>query len=868
MTVVLGAGRLPNPVLLVGEAPGKDEAKRGRPFVGKAGREQEWYLRRHRLSSSLWYKTNVVKEYRKGNPDPTPSQIREWSPVLESEIAECRPDLIVAVGRFAARWFLGDSVDLEMVHGLPHRAGAFDPSRSGRAGSAIVLPIYHPALGFYDNDARSIIDWDYQQVAAVIEKIGRGETVEVVEDTTRERLYLDVSGKEFSAIVDSLPSDTVLGLDTEGSPDNPWCLQISDREGCGYALRYSRPDFDLGISALRRIADRGALFVIHNAMFDLEMCRRMGLDLFHARVWDSMYAAYLLRIEPQGLKPLAWRWCGMRMRQYFDVVGDAGAEKQVDYLCEVVSRIWPKPEPRAVLSNDGTAKMYTPWSIERRARKILEDWGGDSEETDIGSRWASLDQDLKEIVEREIGPMPVGTLEDVPLTESIDYSVRDSDAARRLYFRLSEKLEELDLTRTMNDCMEVLPVFEEMQSTGMSASRSYFESLHNEMTEEFHKYVSRLSHNFFDDRPFNPNSRPQVATLLRRRGLQAAKRTPSGDVSTSKSSIEHLRYTDEAISLVFDARERAHIRDSFCQPVLDRTDPDGPDIQPVRCKIKTTRTATRRLATTDPNLLAIPVRSSLGRRVREGYQCGEGEVYGAWDLSQVEMRFMAHESKDERLCSAFREGRDIHSETVSTIFGIPLEEVDKEDIETRIPAKTAGFGVLYGIQGEGLLAQLRTLGLEEWDVERCEGLIEGWLDTYPGVRDYIHRTKKEVEKVGWVRDHWGMYRHLPGIWSDEGKIRAEAGRIAVSHRIQGGAQGMIQRSMAWLKPIIRSMQEGGLNVHWCLQIHDEIVMRFSEELWEVLNPLVVEALTEHCGVELRVPVKAEGHMAKTWGGLK
>jgi uracil-DNA glycosylase family 4 len=893
MKIVPAAGRVPNPILLIGEAPGKEEFNRGRPFVGKAGREQEAYLYRHNLSASSWRRTNVVCEYTEGNPDPTPQQIRYWTPKLMEEIVECEPQLIIAVGRFAARWFLEDSVDLEMVHGLYHKAGDFDSSRRDRGGKndAVVIPIYHPAMGFYDNDARAVIDWDYQQVAAVVHRLNKGGNIDIPSDLYQGiEDYADVSGQE---IADYVSNAEVLAIDTEGilnaiTPgysDSPWSIQVSKEEGEGYTLRYTADDFQLGINSIQSAADRGVRIILHNAMFDIEMCRAMGLELNRANIWDSMYAAYLLRLEPQGLKPLSWRWSRMRMKSYEDVVGDAGKRKQLEYLAKVIAHGgWQKTEKRDITYNDGTSKPYKPQNIVKRAEGILLDCYSDKRDkdgnpVDVLDRWTKIDNklrlwstsgedDLRSEVESMLGPIPIGTLEDIPLDEAVRYASRDADATLRLYNALSQELDKRGINpQLMISGMEILPVFEEMQFNGMPASRKYFENLYVEMDVCMEELVHEISDKYYGGKPFNPKSPPKVAALLRRRGLEGTKRTKTGKMSTGKKSIEHLRYTDDAMSDIFDWREMQHIRDSFCKPAM-RAIPIGEDYYPVRCNIKVTRTATRRLASKDPNLLAIPIRKDLGRRVREGYQVDpeSGLVLGAWDHSQVELRAIAHDSKDRVLCNIFNTGRDPHTEAAVRIFGKKAEDIDK--FNERLPAKTTNFGVIYGIQGDGLLTQFQMLGLTGWTKDRCDDFINEILDMFPDVRQYIEDSRIDAMKTGRVEDHWGMPRDIPGIWSTDKKVAAEAARIAVSHRIQGMAQGMIQNSIIWLKYVIRDMQDAGMDIRWNLQVHDEVIMTFEEGLWEVLNPIVLEGLTKHCGIRLRVPIEAEGAMDRTWGGLK
>jgi len=860
VTYVPAFGSAPNRVLLVGEAPGREEAQQGRPFVGKAGKEQDWYLSRHGLRAKDWYLTNVIRDYTPGNPDPTKAQIEQWYPYLVDEIQVVQPELIITVGRFATQWFLGD-VSMESVHGLPHTCE--------RSNGAVVVPVYHPAAGFYDGDARARIEWDYGRVAEVLRGIEAGKTVDfrTTKGLLRELemgVYQDVSGLELALILsrdDRAYRVSTLGVDTEGTPQDPWSIQVSPVQGTGYVLRCSSPYFKAGIEALQKLAGMGTTLVFHNAMYDLEMCQSMGLNLSRAKIWDTMYAAYLTRIEPQGLKPLARRWLGVDMRSYTDVVGGAAREKQEDYLWSILDWEWDKPEARVVTDNDGTSRLYQPQAIERRVEKILVDLY--NQEVDIPARWKAIDEELRHRVQFQVGPLPVATLEDVPLEVAVEYSGKDADMTLRLYYSLKEELDRMDLYQLMKEGMEVLPVFSEMQTNGMPVDRDYFAELYAEMDGRMQEIAAYISHTYYGGKPFNPKSPKQVGALLRRRGLKPMKRTATGQMSTSKDSIEHLRYTDGAIAKVFEWRAHQHVRDSFCKPVLERTYP-GP-FNTIRSTLKVTRTATRRLAATDPNLLNIPIRSDLGLRVRQGYVCPPGEVFGGWDLSQIEMRFMAHESQDEFLCRLFEQGRDIHSEIASAIFGIPLEDVD--DRLHRRPAKDTGFGIIYGISASGLQTYLRKQGIY-WSLGKCSQMIRKWLDLHKGVDLYCKQVVKETQKTGMVRDHWGMIRYLPGIWSEDSHVRSEAERIAVSHKIQGGAQGMIQHSMTYLKPKIWEMQDRGLNVHWCLQMHDEVILRFDEDLWEELNELVLEALIWHCGISLSVPVEAEGHRSSTWAGLK
>lgn len=878
--IVLGAGRVPCPYMIVGEAPGETEARRGQPFVGRAGNEQARYLSNAGMHPSQFYRTNVVKLYLPGNPDPTDELVAEWSGALVDECMLVQPRYILSVGRFATRWFLGD-VDMESVHGLPYEIAESSPAY-GFCG-AIVIPCYHPAAGFYNDEIRTLISYDYTRAVDIIK--GRIPSTPVVDAYAGRETYADVGGAELADIASSYDEDVTFAFDTEGYPTNEWSIQVSFEPGTGYTLRKSRDDFATGVRAIQQRATHRAspIVVVHSLMYDYEMVSGMGMDPFEWRIFDTRYAAYIMRVEPQGLKNLAPRWCGMRMRSYDDVVGPAGLEKQLNYLITVadMADAWELPQMRVEYSNDGTWRPYTPQPVHKRALAIINDYVSgkvdkEGNRTDPLKRWRKVDHALRRMVEQRLGPMPVGTLADIPLDEAIYYASRDPDATLRTFYRLRHAIDAQHLTQLMQDGCDVLPVFEEMQRSGMRADRAYMEERSDAMWRYMMKLGAHISKAYNGGRPFNPASSDQVAALMRRRALHGEKRSKkTGKMSTAKKSIEHLRYEDAAIADVIDWREHQKMRDAFYNPIAERCGDER--YHRVRTNINPYKVTSRRISSSDPNLTAIPVRNELGVEVRDGFVAEEGCDLGSWDLSQIEMRYMAHLSKDPLLVQFFNDPRlDVHCETAARIFGLRVyrdaptkdemySEID--EMEHRYPSKRAGFGIITNIAGAGLLDQLRMFGCKGWTEDRCDELIREWLGVYKGVDRLLKDTIIEVQQRGYVRDCWGMPRYLPGVWSDDGKVRGEAERAASSHKIQGGAQGMLQRAIVWIKPYVRAMQQAELRVRWLLQIHDEVIMEFQEDLWETIDPIVREGLTEH-SLRLIVPVKCSGTRAKSWGKLK
>lgn len=899
---VYGRGPIPARWMIVGQSPGPQEIEAGLPFVGPSGDEQRWYLSRHGLREDDFYLTNVVKTYVKPKERPHPDEVARWTPYLVDEIAQVRPQLIIAVGAYAMRWLLGAKANLTTCHGMAHRAGAFDPERESRAPEALVVSTFHPAAALYDNDIRALCDYDYRRAAKYIKVLRRGGEVPLRRDPYEgTEDYRDVGGRELADLLGG--GAVAISIDTEGSLADPWSLQVSIEHGTGLCLRTARPDFQLGIAALSRFAlpSAATTFVIHNAMYDVGMCRAMGLDLSRARIWDSMYAAFLLRFEPQGLKALAWRQLAMRMGSYRDAVAAPTAGKQTAYLLRVLEGSlrgdWPGPVERLEYESDGTRKVYSPEPLYKSVVRALRDYwagaddddaaGGDEEGgggsgdeesgggstaaggVDLAKRWANWDGVQRRAAERVLGPLPFGTLADIPLADAVHYSARDADAALRLYPLLSAELARLDLTRTMLDGMDVLPVFEEVQAQGMPVSRSRLQALGAKVEADMRRVVRELR-DYNDGRPFNPNSSPQVRALMRKRGLEGTKRTKKERlVSTSEKSIGHLRYKDPAIERVFVSRELSKMKGTFIDPTLRRTHAEVEDIVVVRGQVKMSRVATRRIAMSDPNLLQIPIRGDLAKELRACYVAPPGYVLGSWDLSQVELRAAAHITRDPLLCQLLRDGRDVYAETAARLFEVPVEDVDHDT--QRDPAKRITLGTLYGLQGEGLLTQLQVEGITGYSLDDCNRVQAGWFEIYSGVRRYIdEELTVRLERDGYVRDMWGMYRYLPGIWSDDRKVRAESLRIALSHEVSGGAQGMIQRSMPWIWRKERALRAAGVDVWSRLQFHDELVLSMPDDegVVETVGALVLEGLTEHCGLRLRVPVVAKGKVGRSWAELK
>jgi len=262
-------------------------------------------------------------------------------------------------------------------------------------------------------------------------------------------------------------------------------------------------------------------------------------------------------------------------------------------------------------------------------------------------------------------------------------------------------------------------------------------------------------------------------------------------------------------------------------------------------------TATGRLSSSNPNLQNIPIRTERGKEIRKAFIPGtpEGVIVSA-DYSQIELRIMAHLSGDAHLTSAFRSGEDVHAATAAKIFGIPVEEVTREQ---RGQAKTANFGIMYGISSFGL-AQRLGMGRKE-----AKALIDGYFESFPAIKDFIGRNVDFARKNGYVETLFGRRRYLPDINSRNGNVRALAERNAVNAPIQGTSADIIKLAMIRVQ---KRLEEEGLRSRMVLQIHDELVFDAIPSEVERLKSIVVEVM-EHV-IELSIPLTVECSSGKNW----
>lgn len=808
---VPGEGPQDAQVALIGERPGKDEARQGRPFVGAAGLILNTFLIKAGIRRDQCYVTNIVKDYQ--DSDPEPEEIERDREELEVEILHLNNlRFIGTLGAFATRWFLGGGAAMDLVHGIPHAWTAL------WANECVLVPVYHPASGLYETTDLALTYWDLCQLKKAID-----EELEQPTDLHREPRYVKAWGGRFNA--------PRWYMDTEGSSRKPWGGSLTSRPGEARV-------FPANHSPRLR---PGTHVVFHNAPHDLLVLKSMGVEVEDDCFDDSMLKAYNLGgIHPQGLKPLAYRLAGMTMQSYEEVTGPASKQKALDWL-------------EGLLAGDDRVPERGH-SLFKRVVKVLTD----SEENgaEPRERWAKILEDHPEWA--DLGTPPEATLDDIPEDIAVAYAGRDADATCRIDPVLDRLMEEAGTTECYRLDLSVVPAVTRMREVGVRIAPDKLQVLHDEYAAQMETIERELG--------FNPNSGDQVAVyLFEALGLPKGRRTKKGKrEATDDRILEGLRHLHPDVGRICDYREADKLRVK-CKELLGTAD----DRDRVHSDLAM-RAKTGRFTAKEPNLLAVPAHTESGAKIRSCIIPEQGHILGDWDLSGIEMRVMADESRDEAMCELFREGGDVHANTALRIFGIEAEKQDEH--KHRLPAKKVGFGTIMGITGKGLVEQMNLAGANRdgrWTEQVCDDMLDAFIHkAYPGVGRYMEQRRAETRRYGYTRDRWGRVNYLPGIWAPIARIREEAERQSHALRIQGGAAGIIKSIIRDLWPHFKRWRAEGWYAEMLLPVHDEILFEVTEDagfMQEV--EAVVNGVMENA-VSLCIPVKAKGGWGRTWREAK
>lgn len=438
---------------------------------------------------------------------------------------------------------------------------------------------------------------------------------------------------------------------------------------------------------------------------------------------------------------------------------------------------------------------------------------------------------------------------EVPLDRATEYAAEDADVTLRLYRVLKPRLAEEGGTRIYERVdRPLIPVVAAMEREGIKVDRARLAKL----SEEFAKEISRLEEEIHEvaGQEFTVGSPKQLGDILfDKLGYKGGKKGKSGQYSTDVSVLEKLAAEGAPIAkLVLEWRQLSKLKSTYTDALQEAI---NPATGRVHTSYSLVGAQTGRLSSTDPNLQNIPVRTAIGRQIREAFVPEAGNVLLAADYSQIELRLAAHMAGVETLKQAFANGEDIHARTATEMFG----EVTRD---TRARAKTINFAILYGISRWGLATRL------EVAPEEAQAMIDTYFQRFPGIQRYIMETLESVRAKGYSETLFGRKTWFPRINSKNQAERQGSERAAINAPIQGTSADIIKRAMARMLP---ALAEAGLDdVRMLLQVHDELVFELPEERVEAASVIIRQVMAEAAlpAVEISVPLGVDIGTGASW----
>jgi DNA polymerase I len=469
--------------------------------------------------------------------------------------------------------------------------------------------------------------------------------------------------------------------------------------------------------------------------------------------------------------------------------------------------------------------------------------------------------DMAELAGLHLGHTPMGldaatgtgrarvTFAGVPLDRATAYAAEEADLALRLWHRLRPRLRE---TRSLSlyEQMErrLVPIILAMEQAGIRVDADELRRLSTDFAGrmaagevEIHKLAGR---------PFNLGSPKQLGEVLfDEMSLPGGRRNKTGAWSTDAAVLQDL--ADQGYELperLLQWRQLSKLKSTYTDALIGEIDPDT---KRVHTRFAMAATSTGRLSSIDPNLQNIPIRTEEGGRIRRAFVAEPGHVLISADYSQIELRLLAHVADLPVLRESFSNGEDIHARTASEVFGVPMAGMDPL---TRRRAKAINFGIIYGISAFGLARQLQI------DAGQARRYIEAYFERYPGIRQYMERTKEEARRAGFVLTPFGRRCWIPGIGEKNAARRSYAERQAINAPLQGGAADVIKRAMVKLPA---ALDGAGLSARMLLQVHDELVFEAPQAEAEE-TAAVVQAVMQQAA-SLSVPLLVETGIGPNWG---
>ncbi|MEN8391523.1 DNA polymerase I [Acinetobacter indicus] len=436
------------------------------------------------------------------------------------------------------------------------------------------------------------------------------------------------------------------------------------------------------------------------------------------------------------------------------------------------------------------------------------------------------------------------TFNQIEIETAAHYAAEDAHVTYRLYEVLNEKLQHHpELSNLLHHIeMPVARVLTQMEENGIKLDLNFLDQL----GVEFSNTMLQLEQQIIElaGQPFNVSSPKQVGEILfEKLGIKGGKKTATGQYSTSESILEKIEHP--IASLIVEYRGLSKLKSTYTDGLQKQANSSS---HRVHTSYHQALTATGRLSSTDPNLQNIPVRMDIGRQIRKAFIAPEGRVLLAADYSQIELRLMAHFSQDDALVDAFNHGQDVHRRTAAEVLNIALEDVTPDQ---RRQAKAVNFGLLYGMSEFGLIRQLG------FTREESQNYIKQYFQRYPGIYEYMQRTRQVALEQGFVETLTGRRLYTPDIDARNMMVRKAAERAAINAPLQGSAADIIKMAMVEVDKMLPRDQAKML-----LQVHDELVFEVDADVADELAPKLAEVMQSV--IELSVPLVVEVGKGQNW----
>lgn len=468
--------------------------------------------------------------------------------------------------------------------------------------------------------------------------------------------------------------------------------------------------------------------------------------------------------------------------------------------------------------------------------------------------WVRLDFRMTEITELIGTGKKQISMAQVPIEKAASYAAMDAIAVIRLLPGLQSELDTDSALKLFEEIeMPLIPVLADMEMTGIALDIDFLNRMSNELQSRLNE-LENIVYEHVGER-FNLNSTQQLSNAIFNRLKLAppdrTRRTEAGNYSTSAEVLEALKGKHPVVDLLLEYRELSKLKSTYLDALPEQV---NPQTGRVHTSYNQAGSVTGRIASSDPNLQNIPIRTELGRQVRQAFIAAEGFILLSVDYSQVELRIAAHMSNDQAMLAAFRADQDIHTATAAAILGKTLDQVTKEE---RRHAKAINFGLLYGMSPYGLT---RTSDLT---LAEAEDFVEAYFKQFPGVKGYLDNMRRLAAKQGYVETLLGRRRYFPGLKTGGNQqTRAREEREAINAPIQGTAADIMKIAMVHVSSALR---ENELSGHMLLQVHDELVLECPQNELKKTTQIVRKMMEN--AYNLAIPLKTEARYGHDWGDL-